>query len=443
MRVLQNSYICRGRYTHSFLNPTKCSHSVPRHPTDLKQSPKLRLFNPSKTRSIEAVKETTKDVSVHILIATDAWMPQRNGVVRVLATLKSHLEQRGHKITLIEPGVFKTIPCPSYSEIPLALFPKTEIERRLDDLTPDAIHIASEGPIGWAMRAICLKRKIPFTTAYHTKFPEYVNARTKLPLDWIYSLMRFFHGPAQTTLAPSPSVYRELCARRFNGVRAWAHGVDTNVFAPNKGKFFDLPGPIFMYVGRVTIDKNLGEFLDLDLPGSKVIVGDGPSRANLKARYKDVTFHIAENDQQLAQCYCAADVFVFPSKTDTFGLVMLEALASGVPVAALPVTGPLDVFGLTTAGETNFGVLDADLGKAAMRALGKSPSACRDHALKFSWETVADEFLGALALRQNHQALRTLSDSHVQNGQVRDKKNHPFQMPEQKESEEIQPSVLK
>lgn len=328
---------------------------------------------------------------MRIALVTDAWTPQRNGVVRVLASLAGELRALGHEMEVMEPSGFATLPCPSYPEIPLALFPKTRLASRLDTFRPDAVHLATEGPLGWAGRAWCLRHGLPFTTAYHTKFPEYVVARTGVPLAWPYALMRRFHGRAAATLCPSPSVYRELRQRDFPSVVEWSHGVDTATFRPQGKDFFDLPRPIFMYVGRVAVEKNLPAFLGLDLPGSKVVVGDGPARAGLIKRFPDCHFRIVDGDAELSATFSAADVFVFPSRTDTFGLVMLEALASGVPVAAFPVTGPLDVIG-----DAPVGVLSEDLRDAALRALDLSPEACRAHAARFSWTTVAREFLDHL-----------------------------------------------
>jgi glycosyltransferase involved in cell wall biosynthesis len=238
-------------------------------------------------------------------------------------------------------------------------------------------------------------RGIPFTTAYHSKFPEFIQARTGLPLSWLYERMRRFHAPSQAVMVPSPSVRDELDARGFTRLRLWSHGVDTDVFKPGPKDYLDgrgLERPVFMYVGRVTIDKNLPDFLDLDLPGSKVVVGSGPARDALSRRYPAVPFLIADGDAELARFFNVPDVFVFPSLTDTFGLVMLEALACGVPVAAYPVTGPRDVLG-----ESGAGRLDPDLRKAALAALDIPPETCRAHALRFSWDRVADEFLDYLA----------------------------------------------
>jgi len=328
---------------------------------------------------------------MHVVIVTDAWYPQVNGVVRVMDSVRKCLENRGIKVSLIEPGQFRTFPCPGYPEIPLALLPGGKVERLLKGFEPDAVHISTEGPLGKAARSFCLKNRWPFTTAYHSKFPEYINARTKIPIDWLYTGIKRFHAPSSGVLTPSPSVYRELEARAFPNLRYWTHGVDTDVFKPRGKDFLDLPRPIHMFVGRVTVDKNIPAFLDLDLPGSKVVVGTGPGRESLIKRYPDTKFIIANGDDELAKLYSAGDVFVFPSLTDTFGLVMLEALACGVPVAAFPVTGPTDVLG-----DSGAGCLDGNLENAIEGALKIPPERCRAHAETFSWETVAEQFLGYL-----------------------------------------------
>jgi glycosyltransferase involved in cell wall biosynthesis len=332
---------------------------------------------------------------LRIAIATDAWYPQPNGVVRVVGTVVDRLRRRGHDVLVITPERFRTVPCPTYSEIRLAVLPGRATAAALAEFKPDAIHIATEGPIGAAARRYCLARGLPFTTAYHSKFPEFVNARTGLPLRWIYERLRRFHAPSRTVMVPSPNVVEELAQRGFDRLSPWSHGVDTDVFKPGPKTYLDrlgLPRPIFMYVGRVTIDKNIPAFLDLDLPGSKAVVGSGPGRDALMKRYPAVPFLIADGDAELARYFNVPDVFVFPSLTDTFGLVMLEALACGVPVAAFPVTGPRDVLGSSQAG-----CLDADLRKAALAALDIPPERCRAHALQFSWDRVTDEFLSFLA----------------------------------------------
>lgn len=331
-----------------------------------------------------------------IAVVSDAWFPQINGVVRVMETVRTKLVARGHTVEVIAPNRFRTLPCPSYPEIDLALFPGRRLAAMLIKFRPEAIHIATEGPLGQAARKWCRYNKIPFTTAYHTKFPEYVHARTRLPLNWLYAFMRRFHAPSSAVLAPSPSVYRELSGRDFTNVKAWSHGVDAETFRPQAKSFLNLPRPVHMFVGRLAVEKNLPGFLDLDLPGSKVVVGNGPDRARLIAAYPEAHFFTANGDDELSRYFAAADVFVFPSRTDTFGLTMLEALASGVPVAAFPVTGPLDVLGLSGPGETEVGCLNVDLARAAACALDKSADACRTYAQQFTWDRVVEEFLSFL-----------------------------------------------
>jgi glycosyltransferase involved in cell wall biosynthesis len=328
---------------------------------------------------------------MRIAIVTDAWHPQRNGVVRVLDTLAVTLRAMGHEVAVIEPGGFRTMPCPSYPEIPLALFPGRRLAAALEAFAPEAVHVATEGPLGWAARAWCLRHGHPFTTAYHTKFPHYVRARTGVPLSWPYALIRRFHAPSAAVMCPSPSVFQELGEWGFTNAVEWSHGVDTATFRPQLKDFVEVKRPLFLYVGRVAVEKNLPAFLSLDLPGTKMVVGDGPARAALMKRFPQVDWRIANGDAELSRYFAAADCFVFPSRTDTFGLVMLEALASGVPVAAFPVPGPLDV-----VGDAPVGVLRPDLRAAALAALNLDPQACRDYACGFSWERVAAQFLGFL-----------------------------------------------
>lgn len=331
---------------------------------------------------------------MRIAIVTDAWYPQRNGVVRVLSTLADTLRGQGHQVLVIEPGQFRTLPCPSYPEIPLALLPKRRLARLLEEFAADAVHLATEGPLGWAGRAWCLRHDHPFTTAYHTKFPHYVRARTGVPLSWPYGLIRRFHAPSAAVMCPSPSVQSELVQWGFANAVEWSHGVDIRTFHPQPKDFLDVPRPLFLYVGRVAVEKNLPAFLGLDLPGTTMVVGDGPARGALMKRFPRVDWRIAQGDGELSRYFAAADCFVFPSRTDTFGLVMLEALASGVPVAAFPVPGPLDV-----VGEAPVGVLAADLRQAALSALTIPPQDCRDYAAQFSWDRVARQFLSFLCPR--------------------------------------------
>jgi len=329
---------------------------------------------------------------LHLALVTDAWAPQVNGVVRTLQRTKLELERLGHQVDVISPDQFHTIPCPTYPEIRLALWPARKLGRQLDALRPDAIHIATEGPLGRAARAWCLKRRLPFTTAYHTRFPEYVAARFAVPLAWTYAIVRRFHAPATRVMVATQSIESELIERGFANISRWTRGVDLDLFRPDERAPLDLLRPIHLYVGRVAVEKNIGAFLALTLPGSKVVIGDGPQLAALKAQYPGVHFLGAKFGADLARHVAAADVFVFPSLTDTFGLVMLEALACGLPVAAFPVAGPKDV-----VREGEVGALDWDLAKAVDRALALSREACRRYAQDFSWEAATRQFLANLA----------------------------------------------
>lgn len=329
---------------------------------------------------------------MRIALVTDAWFPQINGVVRTLSWVKSELEAQGYDIEVIAPDHFKTLPCPTYPEIRLAIRPGKRLARMLDAIQPVTIHIATEGPLGFAARRYCLKNGYAFTTSYHTRFPEYINARLPVPLSLGYAFMRWFHGPSSGVMVATETVRGELTQRGFKNLQDWSRGVDTALFRPDKNKdLYDLPRPIFLNVGRVSVEKNIKAFLDLDLPGSKVVVGGGPQLEQLRREYPGVHFTGAKQGEDLARHYAAGDVFVFPSRTDTFGLVLLEALASGLPVAAFPVPGPLDVIG-----GSQVGVLGEDLGAAALKALDIPPEACRDYALGFTWAACAQQFLGNL-----------------------------------------------
>ena len=305
--------------------------------------------------------------------------------------MKQGLETLGHDVVVIHPGQFRTIPCPTYPEIRLALFSRAPMARRLADAAPDAIHIATEGPLGNAARDYCVSHGLGFTTAYHTRFPEYVHARWCVPLNWTYASLRRFHAPSGAVMVPTASVRTALEERGFQNIRHWTRGVDTVMFRPRKKGFLDWPRPILLYVGRVAVEKNIDAFLALDLPGSKVVVGDGPQLASLQRRFPVVQFVGAKHGKELARYYAAADVFVFPSRTDTFGLVVLEALASGVPVAAYPVPGPLDIIGGTEAG-----ALDENLGRAVSRALELPAAECRALAMTYAWEVSVQQFLSHL-----------------------------------------------
>jgi len=337
---------------------------------------------------------------VRICIVTDAWRPQINGVVRVIEAVRRALEADGHTVAVIEPNAFRSVPLPTYPDIRLALGPRRKVRRMLAAFRPDAVHIATEGPLGLAARRICLGWGWPFTTAYHTRFPEYVHTRFRTPLSWLYGWMRHVHRPATRVLVPTASIHAELERRGLQRLVLWSHGVDTAIFRPmedaGNAPFAHLPRPIFLFLGRIAVEKNLPAFLDLDLPGSKVVAGVGPALDGLRRRYSDVFFTQPADDEAIARCYSAADALVFPSLTDTFGLVLLEALACGLPVAAFPVAGPRDVLA-GAAPEHPVGVLDDDLRRAALTALDLDRAACRAFALRHGWTAVAAQFLDALA----------------------------------------------
>ena len=321
---------------------------------------------------------------MRISLVTDAWLPQINGVTTTLTRCRDEIVGRGHDMQVISPDLFRNIPCPRYPSIRLALWPWRGVRRRLDEHRPQAIHIATEGPLGTAARVYCGRRRLPFTTAFHTRFPEYLRVYAHIPEGLSYRALRWFHGPARCTLVPTETLRNELSSHGFHHLVRWMRGVDTELFRPRPGSVYDLPRPVFLYAGRVAAEKNIAAFLNLDLPGSKVVVGDGPARASLEARHPEVHWAGMRVGEDLAEHYAGADVFVFPSMTDTFGVVMLEAFASGLPVAAFPVTGPVDV---VTDGVT--GILDEDLGRACRRALELDPQVCREHALDLSWERCA------------------------------------------------------
>lgn len=328
---------------------------------------------------------------MRILVISDAWMPQVNGVVRTLRAVKGELERQGHEVEVIGPDRFRTVPLPGYPEIRLALGAGSRLAPMMAKGRPHAIHIATEGPLGFAARRYCRRNGLPFTTAYHTRFPEYVRGRIPVPLALSYAVLRRFHAPSTAVMVPTESVGADLRARGFGNVRLWSRGVDTALFRPRAKERPDVPRPISLYVGRLSVEKNLDAFLGLDLPGTKLVVGDGPRLAELRRRYPSARFLGARHGEELAHCYASADVFVFPSRTDTFGLVLLEALASGVPVAAYPAPGPLDVLDGSDAG-----CLDEDLGRAVRGALAIPAERCRAHALRFSWRASAEQFLANL-----------------------------------------------
>lgn len=328
---------------------------------------------------------------MHVLVATDAWHPQVNGVVRTLEALQTHTCGYGVEVTFLTPEGFPSFELPTYPGLRCALPNRSEIARRIDAAAPDAIHIATEGPIGFAVRRYCLRRGHAFTTSFTTRFAEYASARLPVPLSWGYALLKRFHAPAAATMVSTRSLKDELEGRGFRHLSMWSRGVDTDVFRPDRAVALDFPRPIFMTIGRIAVEKNLDAFLSLDLPGTKVVIGHGPQEAELRQRYPEAKFLGVMSGTRLAGHLAAADAFVFPSLTDTFGIVQLEALASGVPVAAFPVTGPRDVIG-----DAPVGVLDADLREACLGTLSLSRAACRTHALAYSWTRSAGQFLSNL-----------------------------------------------
>jgi glycosyltransferase involved in cell wall biosynthesis len=326
---------------------------------------------------------------MRVLIATDAWHPQINGVVRTLTSLAASARNLGVNVDFLTPEGFPTFAVPTYPDLRLAVPGPRRIARLVEQHRPDAIHIATEGPIGHAVRGYCCKRRLPFTTSYATRFPEYISARVPIPQAWSYALLRRFHAAAAVTMVSTPSLMAELAARKFANLAMWTRGVDTELFRPEHAVDPGFARPIFLTAGRVAVEKNLEAFLALDLPGTKVVIGEGPQEAELRRRFSDVKFLGLQTGRALAGHMAAADVFVFPSRTDTFGLVQLEALASGVPVAAFPVTGPRDVIA-----DNPVGVLSEDLRAACIGALHLSRDACRAFALTRSWENSARQFIG-------------------------------------------------
>lgn len=329
---------------------------------------------------------------MRVLVVSDAWRPQVNGVVRTLEEVAKAARQLGSELVFLTPQQFRSMACPTYPEIRLAITTPGRIARQIEAVAPDHIHIATEGPLGCLARHYCRRHGLLFTTSYHTKFPEYVRARAPIPLRLTYALMRWFHAGAAGTMVVTRSLARDLAARGFGNLYPWSRGVDTDLFHPDYPPPLDLPRPVFINVGRVAVEKNLEAFLRLDLPGSKLVVGDGPALNQLKRRYPEVAFVGQKAGAELAAHYAMADVFVFPSLTDTFGNVMLEALACGVPVAAFPVTGPLDLIATTPAG-----VLHDDLAMACHGALKIARGQCREIALRHSWQACAAQFLHNIA----------------------------------------------
>ncbi|RED46136.1 glycosyltransferase family 4 protein [Aestuariispira insulae] len=326
---------------------------------------------------------------MRILIVTDAWYPQINGVVRTLTAMRDELTRAGDEVHMLTPEGFRSMPCPTYPEIPLSLVTARNVEKVVRQFLPCAIHIATEGPLGLAARRFCRKLDIPYTTAFHTRFPEYIEARFRIPANWVYPAMRWFHGHSSSVMAPTPTVVESLKDRKFRNVKLWGRGVDIDLFKP--GPKAEIPGakdgPVLLSVGRIAVEKNIGAFLELEAEGTKVVVGDGPQIGELRKKYPDVVFVGAKHGEELVSYYNAADVFVFPSLTDTFGLVMLEAMACGVPVAAYPVMGPKDV-----VTDEKVGSLHDELGVAVNRALGLKRADCRAFAVERSWENCAKTF---------------------------------------------------
>ncbi|MEQ8332033.1 glycosyltransferase family 1 protein [Nisaea sp.] len=335
-----------------------------------------------------------------ILIVTDAWLPQVNGVVRSLQWTARELEKMDVRVEFLSPQEFATIPCPTYPDIRLSLTHRRAVQRRMAAYDCEHLHIATEGPLGLLAAAAARRMGMPYTTGYHTRFPEYVEARWPLPVSWFYAWFRRFHNLGGGCMVATETLRQDLESRGFRNLRMWSRGVDADLFRPRDDSVLppDLPRPIFINVGRVSVEKNIKAFLDLDLPGSKVVVGDGPQLASLRADYPEVHFTGAKSGEDLARHFASADVFVFPSLTDTFGLVLLEALACGIPVAAYPVMGPRDVIG-----DSGTGILSEDLGQAALDALQIPADRCRAWALKYSWAACTRQFLDNAVAAQTSQ----------------------------------------
>ena len=329
-----------------------------------------------------------------IAIVTDAWHPQMNGVVRTLTTTCEQLREDGHEVMVVSPDQFASIPCPTYPEIRLAFTRPGAVASLLRSFAPEAIHIATEGPLGMTARRYCARHSICFTTAYHTQFPDYLAKRTRLPAQWFWRYIQWFHRPAKRVLVATESISDELRAHGLTRLHRWSRGVDLSCFtpdAPPPPEFADLPKPIQLYVGRVAVEKNIEAFLAGSYPGTRVVVGDGPALASLKARYPDAHFLGRRTGRELAGFYAAADVFVFPSRTDTFGLVMIEALACGTPVAAYPVAGPCDII------TDDVGAMCEDLDRAIAAALFCDRKACAAYGAGFTWASATGQFLNGLA----------------------------------------------
>lgn len=348
---------------------------------------------------------------VRIAVVTDAWEPQVNGVVRTYRQTRGELEAMGYQVTMVTPQGFRTVPCPTYPGIPLAVWPGPGVASALEQAAADAVHVATEGPLGHAARRWCIRNRQPFTTTFHTRFPEYLRARVPVPISLTYAYVRRFHAAAVRTMVPTPSQRARLEGWGFGNVHVWTRGVDTGLFTPGRAMELPYPRPVSLCMGRVAVEKNIEAFLSLDLPGTKVVIGDGPDREKLSTRFPEAVFLGEKHGVDLAAHVAAADVFVFPSLTDTFGIVLLEAMACGVPVAAFPVTGPIDVVrpGIT-------GVLDEDLGAAVRGALELDPAPGVAFARERSWRAATEQFLSLLAFPGESPSMSGALDTGVEHG---------------------------
>lgn len=356
------------------------------------------------TRGVSQISPSARSNAApqSIAIVTDAWHPQTNGVVRTLSTTAKILRGWGHDVTVISPEHYRSFPAPTYPEIRLALTWPGAVGRQLARIRPDAVHIATEGPLGYAARRYCLGRKVPFTTAYHTQFPEYFARRLRLPASVFWPYIRWFHRPAERIMVATETIRAQLREQGLRHLTHWSRGVDLACFtpdAPRPAEYAGLEGPILLYVGRVAVEKNIEAFLACDYPGTKVVVGDGPARASLEAQFSDAVFLGKRTGVDLAGCYAHADVFVFPSKTDTFGLVMIEALACGTPVAAFPVPGPLDIL------QDHVGAMSETLERAIDAARYCDPKACAEFGSGYSWDAATQQFLGGLVALEEEQCV--------------------------------------
>jgi len=364
-------------------------------------APAASAERPSDTATRHA-HTTAPPRSINLTLVTDAWHPQVNGVVRTWHTVRNEIEAMGHCVAVVNPSQFLTFPLPRYPEIRLPIFPLPMVFEALDAQQPDAIHIATEGTLGLAARHYCTRRKLPFTTSYHTQYPHYLKKYAAIPVNATYAAMRWFHGPARATLVPTASVKRELDDRGFEHVVVWTRGVNTELFQPYDVELYpEDERPVFVYMGRVAREKNIDAFFEADLPGTKWVIGGGPQLGYYKKRYPEVRFCGYKHGRELAEHVAAADVFAFPSKTDTFGVVMLEALACGVPVAAYPVTGPTDVIEDGVVGS-----LDDDFQRACIKALELDPGKCRQYAEQFTWRRCAEMVVDNLALIERQASRR-------------------------------------